>query len=121
MQQYIRLGWKGLPGTNCPTLLWKGVTYVRKKFYNGRGRWNSPADNGAHIQQYILEFDDGRGKYLGQQQPFPEYGDQNYDFYNRVQQDDHDKVTGVVVATLGPNKLECCNTWTGKTFQGQAL
>lgn len=23
-------------------------------------RWNAPADNGAHIQQYILESDDGK-------------------------------------------------------------
>lgn len=24
-------------------------------------RWNAPTDNGAHIQQYILEYDEGRG------------------------------------------------------------
>ena len=55
-------------------------------------RWNSPADNGAHIQQYVLEYDEGKGKYLGQQ--VFEYGDTNYDYFNRVQQDDHDKVRG---------------------------
>lgn len=25
-------------------------------------RWNAPNDNGAHIQQYVLEYDDGKGK-----------------------------------------------------------
>lgn len=24
-------------------------------------RWNAPADNGSHIQHYILEYDEGRG------------------------------------------------------------
>lgn len=25
-------------------------------------RWNAPNDNGSHIQQYVVEFDDGKGK-----------------------------------------------------------
>jgi hypothetical protein len=56
-------------------------------------RWNSPADNGAHIQQYVLEYDDGKGKFLGQP-IYSESGDQGYihDYYNRGHQDDQDKV-----------------------------
>lgn len=25
-------------------------------------RWNAPADNGGHIQHYLLEHNDGKGK-----------------------------------------------------------
>ncbi len=40
MPTNIRLGWKGLPGTNALAIYQKIVTYGRKKFYN-IGHWFS--------------------------------------------------------------------------------
>jgi hypothetical protein len=84
-------------------------------------RWNSPLDNGAHIQQYILEYDEGKGKY--QQQPmYPVDGEQGYihDYYNRVPQDDQDKVN-VIPLVLKCSLLQSLVMFFVPLFRGLVI